>query len=898
MFQRLAKLRALFRKDRLDRDMAEEMRYHLDQRIADHVADGMSPEDARFAAQRQFGNMSAIQEKARDQRGWTWFEHFGRDLRHGFRLLVRRPGFALAAVLTLALGIGANSAIFSVLNAVLLRPPPFDGPDRLVALWMENPAKGISRGRVSPADFVDWRSETKSFEQIALTSPGSPITVVSDGIAERASCQYLTPELFHVLAVTPVQGRLFSTDELRADPNVVVLSEGYWRRRFGGDPGVVGTAIIFNGQQHTIAGVVPRGCRVFNDVEPDIWRPLLVTPAAERRDTSRWLVAVARLKTMTTRAQAQAEMGAIGGRLAREHPVSNSGWTVHVVSLHEALYGNVKPLLYPLFGAVVFVLLIACTNLANLLLARGASRRKEMAIRSALGGGKARLFRQLLAEGLVLAIPGAALGLLFAWWGLRGIAGSLSSWLPRTDTIAIDGTVLGFTLLVSVLAALLAGLAPAWQSSPSDASEALRSSGAGYCSRRQRRLRSLLVIGEVALAIVLLSGAGLMLNSLLRLQRVELGFEPAELLTMEVSLGGKRYWEDVPGGLVRVQPATTDFFRRALEEIEALPQVQAAAMISWLPTGPQRGRRTRTFTVAGQSPPTTRERYEAGYNSVSSSYFSTMGIAMLQGRGISTRDTENAPWVVVINQAFARRYWPNENPIGKRLTLDISEEERPREVVGVVEDVRQVALSVAPEPEMYVSFPQQAALYPGDAYQGRIHMSIVVRTTAASAQVVGLIRARIAEIDAAQPVYGVQSVEAVVAQSIAPWRLYVFLLASFAILATALAGLGIHAVIAGSVAERRHEIGIRMALGARPGDVLALVFRHALGLVGVGLLLGLAGAQIATRSMQGWLYGVSTYDPATYMLVCGSVVLLTAIAVIRPARQATRVDPVVALRSE
>lgn len=816
------------------------------------------------------------------------------DLRFGARMLLKTPGFTVIAILSLALGVGANSTIFSVIQTVLLKPLPYASPAQLVVIWETNPARGLSRSRTAASNFLDWRAQSQVFQQMAQTNPGSPLTVIADGIPERATCQYTTPDLFPLLGVQAVLGRTFQVEDVGQGTPVVLLSHAFWQRRFGGDPQVIGRTLSFNSESYTVVGVLPPRFSIFNEEEPDLWRTLSVNPPAGR-DSSRWLYTVARLKPNTTLAQAQAELNSIAARLEQAYPNSNRGWGVSLQPLHEGLYGNLKPILYPLFGAVVFVLLIACTNLTNLLLARVTARQKELATRSALGASRARLRQQFLTESLVLALPGAVLGGLLAYWGIRLFTLLAPTWFPLRDQITIDSTVLGFTLLLAVLAAGLAACLPSWQATKADLNESLKGSGKDVGFGKRRRARNLLVISEVALALVLLIGAGLMLNSLLRLHRVNPGFDPEKILTMEVSLAGKKYWDSPPNGLVIIRPSVDAFFQQALERVQALPGVAQVGLISWLPTGPQRGRRLRNFTIAERA---TTEQLEAGYNAVSPDYFHLMKIPLLRGRYLTARDTKEAPWAVVINETLARRYFPNQDPLGKRLTLNIVSEERPREVVGIVGDVRQVALAVEPTPELYAHFPQQPPLYPGDAYQGRIHMSLVLRTSLPTATVVKDIRATIAELDQDQPIYGVQTLEQALAQSVAPWRFYSLLLGCFAGLALLLSALGIYGVISYAVSERRQEMGVRLALGARPRDVLKLVLRQAMTLVGMGILLGIAAAQAVIRFIANLLYGVEAHDPATYLAVSLLLLGVALLAAYHPARRATKVDPLVTLRSE
>ena len=885
-----------FRRGRFDEEMQEEVRFHLEMKTREKLAEGLSHQEARYAAQREFGNQTLFGERSREMWAFKSFDALIQDLRYGFRMLVKNPLFSAVAILSLALGMGANSTIFSIVDTIILRPLPYREADRLVVVWETHQPRMRNSNRTSMDNFLDWQEQNHVFQEMAQTNPGSPITVIIDDIPERSTCQYAPAELFPVLGVKASVGRTFLPEDIRQNANVVMISYPFWQRRFGGDQNVIGRTLTFNTETDTVIGVLPQGFSIFNDDgEPDVWRPLEIT-RSPGHNGSRWLNTIARLKSGVSIEQAQAEMNHIAQVLEQQYPDSNKGWGVRIQPLQEGLYGYARTTLYPLFGAVMFVLLIACANVANLLLARTSARQKEVAIRSALGASRSRLVRQFLTESVILALIGGGVGLFLAYFGVRLFISMAPEGFPLLDEIRINGPVLVFTTVVAVLSGIVTALLPAWQCSSTGIGEVLKESSRSSSSNRRHRTRNLLVTAEIALALVLLTGAGLMINSFLRLTNVKTGFDPTNVLTMEASLGGKRYFDNAANGPVVIGEADS-FFQEAITRIQSLPRVESAGMISWLPTGPQRGRRMRTFTVAG-SRTTSNDRLESGYNAVSAGYFRTMKIPLLKGRDLTDRDTADSPWVVVINETMARRFWPDEDPVGKQLRLDIMPEERPREIIGVVGDVRQAALFINPEPEMYVPFQQQPLLAPGDTYQGRIHMSIVIRTTAQPASLVKDARTALAEIDKNQPIYNVQTMEQATSRSITPQRFYSILLGVFAGLAMVLAAMGIYGVVSYSVVERVHEIGIRMALGAQRNDVLLLVLRQALGLTLIGITAGLIISYLTTNTISRFLYNVNAHDPITYFVVSLALMTVAALAAYHPARKASKVDPMVALRSE
>ena len=797
------------------------------------------------------------------------------DLRYGLRMLVKKPGFALAAALTLALGIGVNTAIFSVVNAVLLRPLPYPEPERLMQLWETNERFGL-REPISPHEFAAWREQSQTFEQMAayeyagfaLTSEGSqPERIV--GSAASAS-------LFAALGVKPALGRDFLAEEDAPGRNrVVILSHGLWQRRFGADPELIGQTLTLNRESYTVIGVMPPGFQFPDSVE--MWTPLGVDLNSQSR-SNHYLRAVGRLKPDTSLETAQAEMNSIVSAVAREHPDSTHG--ARLVSLHEEIVGNVRPALYVLLGSVALILLIACANVANLLLARATARQKEVAIRAALGANRRRLIRQFLTESILLAALGGGLGLLLALWGVDLLVAASPGDIPRVDKISIDGTVLGFTFGVALLTGIVMGCAPALRATKLDLNETLKEgSHSATGGPRRQRLSGLLVIAEVALALVLLIGAGLLLQSFMRLLQVDPGFRPENLLTMQLSLPEAAY----PEAQHRIA-----FFDQVLARIEALAGVQAVGAVSDLPFS---GSRTsNSFEIEARPPMARGESINADFRISSPNYFQAMGIPLLRGRDFSARDTRDAPLVVIINQTMARRFWPDEDPMGQRLTIGRAADGSPvwREVVGIIGDIRHDRLNVEPAPEMYVPYWQRPA--------GRL--SLVVRATGEPRDLIAAIRSAVQSVDPHQPVYSINLMERRIARFLAPHRFNAYLLGIFALLALLLAVVGVYGVLAYAVARRTQEIGIRMALGARPRDVLRLVIKQGLSLTLIGIAIGLAASLALTRLLTSLLYGVSATDPLTFMSVPLLLLAVALLATYIPARRAARVDPLVALRYE
>ncbi|MGB7923250.1 MAG: ABC transporter permease [Pyrinomonadaceae bacterium] len=805
------------------------------------------------------------------------------DIRYGFRMLWKNPGFTVIATLALALGIGANTAIFSVVNATLLRPLPYKEAERLVMVWNREPED--EKAAVAPADFLDWREQNTVFEQMAASRSWS-FNLTQSGQPERILGAVTNASLFPLLGVSPAIGRTFlPEEETTGNGRVVVLSHGIWQRLFGSNPGVIGQKLALNGESFTVVGVMPEGFQYPQGAE--VWvPPRHIVPesptagasadATKVRD-NHYLRVIARLKPQATLNQAKAEMETITRQLEQQYPQTNTGFGVNLVPLREDLTGKIQPALVILFCAVGFVLLIACANVANLLLARATARRREIAIRTALGASRWRVVRQLLTESVLLSVTGGGLGLLVALWGIPSLLAISPLDIRRVKEIGIDAQALGFTLLVSLLTGIIFGLAPALQASNPDLNESLKESARGSAGGVGRsRLRSMLVVAEVALSLLLLVSAGLMIRSFLRLQEVSPGFSAGQVLTAQLTLSRPDYSED------RQRAA---LLQQVLARVEAQPGVASASATSTIPLGG--GEVSRSFTVGGQPPPEPGKEPTAEYRAIGSHYFRTMGTPLLKGRDFTERDDAQSPAVVMINETMARRYWPNEDPVGRSLKLDGMEKE-PREIVGVVGDVRHFGLDARAEAEMYVPYLQRPM--PG--------VTLMVRSASAPGDVAAAVRNAVREADRNLPVYNVKSMDEILADSVSSRRFNMLLLGIFAAVALVLAAVGIYGVMAYSVTQRTHEIGIRMALGAEARDILKLVVGQGMILTLIGLAVGLAASLALTRLLASLLYGVTATDPLTFAGVSLLLAVVALLACYIPARRAMKVDPMVALRYE
>jgi putative ABC transport system permease protein len=799
-----------------------------------------------------------------------------RDVRYAVRVLAKSPGFTAVAVLALALGIGANTAIFSVVKAVLLSPLPYPEAERLVWIWETNEVNNILQEPASLPNYDDWSKQSRSFEGVAAFD-NVPLALTGEGEPERIEGAAVSANFFPVLGVEPTLGRGFLAEENTPGKNrVVVLSRGLWQRRYGSNPKVVGQTLTLNGNPYTVVGVAAEGFKhPDSGPRPEMWVPLAfnLEQAARRGD---YLSVVARLKPGAGLEGARAEMGAVASRLAEAYPATNAGWGVTLVPLHERLVGDVRTALWVLTGVVGFLLLIACANVANLLLVRAASRRQEIAVRTALGAGRLRLVRQFLSESVLLALAGGALGLLFAMWGIDVLLALGPSNMPRLDEVGLDGKVLAFTLLVSLATGVVFGLLPALYATGSDLTEALkegsRSSTAGVGGRR---VRNSLVVAEMAIAVVMLTGAGLMIRSFARLQEVDPGFKPERIMSVNLALPGSKYKES---------PQLTAFFEQLLGRVSALPGVESAAAVSALPLGG--GGDVLAFVVEGRPAPPPEQVLDAEYRVVTPDYFATMGIPLARGEGITARHAAGSPAVVVVNETMAHRHWPGEDPIGKRINLGNPETAPWRTVIGVVRDIRHEGLDKVPYPQMYSPYAQ----FP------RRSMTLVARAAADPLGLAPGVRREVAALDKDLPLYNVRTMEQVVAESVARQRFTMLLIAVFAGVGLLLASVGIYGVISYTVSQRRHELSVRLALGAQARDIVRMVVGQGMLLALGGIGAGLAAAFLLTRVMASLLYGVSATDPLTFALVPLALAGVALLASLIPARRATRVDPAGALR--
>jgi predicted permease len=798
------------------------------------------------------------------------------DVRHAVRLLLKRPLFAAVAVVTLALGIGANTAIFSVVNAVLLSPLAYEDPDTLAVIWGGSQSSSLDQQPSSVPEYVDLKAQSQAFDEIAASRSQALNLTDGDEPARLGGARVAT-NLFSLLAVKPAAGRSFLEAEgvAGAEP-VVMISHGLWQQRYGSDPDLVGRALNVDGKSYTVVGVLPKG---FYYPTPDIsiYLPLIPQPNEIARG-ARFLRLIGRLKKGVSFAEARAEMETISGRLARQYPDTNTGWSIRVVPLHEQVVGRVRPALIVLLGAVGCVLLIACANVANLLLARAAARRGEFAIRAALGASRAQLVRQLLTESVVLSALGGVFGLLLAAWGVPVLTSISAASIPRVEEIGINARVLGFTAIVSLITGLAFGLAPALRSSSRQLTDALREGRRGSTgSILHQRLLSLLVVSEVAIALVLLVAAGLMIRSFLSISGTAPGFNPKGVLTVGIGLPSSRY----PG--VQQQAA---FYERLLAKVRALPGVESAASVIRLP---MLGFNASTdFTIQGK-PVQPGSEPTADYRAVTGDYFKVMGIPLLKGRDITERDSKDAPDAMVINAMLAERFFPGEDPIGKRVQI-FPDPARWREIVGVVGDVKLAGLDAEVNPTIYVPYSQNP--YPN----AMRNVFLVAKTGGDPKSLVASIRGELRSIDKDVPISQAQGMEEIVSGSLAQRRLSMSLLAVFAGLAALLAAVGIYGVMAYIVTQRTREIGIRMALGAGQKDVVKMVLGDGAKLTLAGVSVGLVAAAGMTRLLASLLYKVSATDPATY---AGIALLLTVVSLAAsyiPARRAARVDPTEALR--
>ncbi|HEV2802107.1 MAG TPA: ABC transporter permease [Pyrinomonadaceae bacterium] len=810
---------------------------------------------------------------------WTFWQ----DVRYGMRMLVKTPSFTVITVLTLALGVGANTAIFSLVNAVLVRPLKYVEPERLVMVWESDAISGFDQDTPAAATYADWKAQNQVFEDMAVQEMRS-LDLTGEGEPEKLTAFAVTANFFPLLGAQPALGRNFLAEEDKPGANkVAIISHALWQNRFAGDANVVGRDIALNGEKHRVIGVMPRDFQ-FRMPDVKVWTPVAFTAEQLSNRDLHYLEIVARLKPGVTVEQANADIRAITARIAAAYPDQARNLSGVVVPLREQFVGGARRTLLLLLVAVGFVLLIACANIAGVLLSRAATRQREIAVRAALGASRWRIVRQLLTESLLLGGLGGALGLLLAMWTLAFLQQLVPAGLRESTELSLDAPVLVFTLAVSLLAGMIFGLAPALQASRIDLNDALKSAtGGAGTGRGQRRLRSAFVVAEVALAMVLLVGAGLLIQSLMNLRGQYSGLQPDDVLTMRTQLSARKY---------REHEQRVGFYDQVLARVKNLPGVEAAGYTTTVPLVWGGGANGLAIEGRADDP---NVGYNANHRQVSPDYFKAIGVAVKRGRAFDERDDERAVRVAVVNETMARQFWPGEDPVGKRFKVATPDTNPWLTIVGIVSDIRQVGMDVPPKAEMYVPYRQAER---GVPYTLFVPRDLVVRTTVTPTELAASVRAAVREVDPNQPVANVRTLDEVLGRVTAQRRLGMNLLSAFAALGLLLAALGIYGVLSYFVVQHTREIGVRMALGAQAGDVLRLVIGRGVKLALAGIVVGLVGAFLLTRLIESLLFGVSAIDPLTFAGVTVALASVAVLACYIPARRATRVDPMVALRYE
>jgi predicted permease len=877
-------LRALFGKKRVEQELDEELREYLEMATEERMKQGMNRNAARRAVRLEQGNAENAKEAVGDASWESFIATLRQDLRFAVRMLRKSPGFTVVALLTLALGIAANTAIFSVVNTVLLRPLPYKDADRLVSVWGENKPKGYDLDLVSSLDYADWKAQSHSFENMGaatdamytLTGAGDPAAVVA---------YQFSADFFNVLGVRALVGRTFGQDEQQpGKDHVVVLSHRLWMTRFGGDRAVIGKTVTLNGEPYEVIGVMPASFRYPGSTE--LWTPLTMSPDYVRDRGIRWLRVLARLKPGSTLELAEVEMRTIASRLEREYPGTNQDQGVRLVSLRDLTSGDARPALLVLLCCVGLVLLIVCANIGSLLLSRAIRRRRELAVRTALGAGRWRLVRQLLTESLLLSLAGGALGVGIAYWAANVLVAMFPKTianlsLPKIESIPLDGWVLGFALLASVVTGAVFGLAPALLASHVSPDESLKESGrSGTTGAAGRRLRNVVVTLEMAMALMLLIAAGLMTKSFARLVGADLGFRTGHVLTFRAVLPQYKYAKDLQ---------RAGFHDEALRRIESLPGVKAAGTVTFLPLSGWWG--TREISVAGRPTEPGAKNPNPVWSSVSPNYFKALHIALVKGREFTDADNKTGAEVAILSASLARRLWPNDDPIGRQVMVEGFD--KPKEVIGVVGDVHQLGIAHTgegsdPTSEVYVPYAQAPAPILG----------FVVRTVGEPLDIVNEVRREISAVDREQPISFAASMDQLASESVALPRASMVLLAVFAGMALVLAAMGIYGVLSYSASQRTQEIGVRITLGATRGDVLRLVIGEGVHVTAAALIIGIVSGAGFAQVLGSLLYGVKPVDPAIFAAVPIAVACVALVACYIPARRATRVNPVTALRYE
>ena len=883
-------LRNLLRRSEVERDLDEELQAYVDLLTAEKIKLGMSPDAARRAAHLEAGGVEQIKEEVRDVRQGALLETTVQDFRYGLRLLRRSPGFAILAILTIGLGIGANSAIFSVINGVVRKPLGYPQSDRLMFITSAFRNMNFDRFWVSPPEYHEFKEQTKAFSHVGAYTTGA-MNVSSGDQPERVNAAFLTASMFDVLGVKPARGQVFTAEQDRpnAEP-VVVVSHELWQRTFGGDPGIVGKRVDIQGLQRTVVGVMPPGFDL-HDARAQLWVPLNLdaTNRTQQRG-SHFLYLVGRLAPGVTEEQARSDLATMlrtwGQVVSQQHVPNDSTHRMNITPLRDDVVGNVRKALWVLQGAVLLVLLIACANVANLLLARAETRHKEFAVRTALGAGRGRILRQFMAEGVVLSVLGGILGLALAYWGLKALLAANPQSIPRVAEISLDPIVLAFTFAVAVATGLIFGLAPLLHMNDKAVTQAIKEGGVRTTANAGRnRMRRSLVVAEIALAVMLVIGAGLLIRSFDKLTSVNAGFDPANRVTF---------------GLVLPQAAYPDSQRRVAfhaelkRKLQAIPGVEAVAAMQGLPPFRQINANDTQFEgynfVPNTNMPIPNTDY---YQTVTAGYFEAMGIGVKDGRVFNEGDASGAP-VVVINEALANRFFPNQNPLGKRVNPYLTRDTTWFTIVGVVKDVKQGGLEAPAGTELYFFYdqlPRIAGFAPGQ-------MNILMKSSRPLEALAPGIRRAVREMDPALPIVQLRSMEEVMGASVTRQRFLSLLLGVFAVVALTLAAIGTYGILSYMVTERHREIGIRMALGAGNGQVVSLVLGQGLGIAAIGIVLGIGGAMALSQLTSSLLYGVSPSDPVTYVSVAAVIAIVAVAACVVPTRRATRVDPLEAIRAD
>jgi putative ABC transport system permease protein len=869
----IVRLRSIFRRGRVEAELDRELGFHLAQQMAEHIDAGLSTDEARRSTSRTFGAVVRIKEECRESLGLRLIDELRQDVRYAVRTLVKHPGFTIVAAMTLSLGIGANTAIFSVVNAVLLRPLPYRDADGVITVWQTK--SGTTEPGASPANFLDWRSRNQVFEDMAAAEPYSHN--LSGAEPEIFRSWVVTAGFFQILGVDAFLGRTFTADEYKAGGEpAVVIGYGLWQRRFGADRNLIGQRLRLNGRSHVVVGVMPPEFG-FPSSGREVWAARIGFPQDTLNRGAGYMPVVARLKPGTTLPQAQQDMDSIAARLAREYPQANAERGVSLAPLREHLVGDVRPALFVLSGAVGLVLLIACSNVANLLLVRASERGKESAVRAALGAGRGRLARQWLTESALLGLLGGVGGILLTYWALETIVALGSSRLPRFAAVAVDYDVLMFASAVSMLTALICGLAPALAAHAHVNDSLKERASTGDLARHH--VRRLLVVSQIALALILLIGAGLLLRSFDRLLRVNPGFVSENVVALEVQV-----W-----GFSRTPDEQAAFFEQTVDRLAALPGVQAAGAVSGLPFHDNAVSPNTAFVIEGRPAPQPGQEPTAFLQAASADYFRTLGIPLRQGRFHNRFDRRGTPAVALINETLARRYWPDEDRVGQKITVRLFLGATTKvEIIGVVGDVRHRGLDTDPRPEFFLPLLQSP-------YGS---MTYVVGTTGNPRALLTNIKQEIWAVNKNLPFSSIGTMDELLARSTEERRFSLLLLGTFATIALIMAGIGIYGMISFSAKQRNHEIGVRLALGASRRGILRMVVGEGMVLTLLGVMAGVAGAALLTRFIRTLLFEVRALDPLTFGFVPVVFVVIALIASYMPARRATKVDPLVALRCD